>query len=95
MEWTYGWGKSSRKPVDVGDLKAWRLDRRLGADTGALALQMETPGIHFPHLKGNVCICKFPALIDQLIIYSLLTFAEFSAHIYISLICPREGSEMF
>lgn len=46
-------------------------------------------------IKGNVCICKFPALIDQVIIYSLLTFAEFSAHIYISLICPREGSEMF
>ena len=54
MEWTWGWGKSSRKPVDVGDLKAWCLDRRLGADTGALALQMETPGIHFPH----VCMCK-------------------------------------
>lgn len=46
-------------------------------------------------IKGNVCICKFPALIDQVIIYSLLTFAEFSAHIYISLTTPREGLEMF
>lgn len=40
-------------------------------------------------IKGNVCICKFLALIDEAIIYSLLTFAEFSAHIYISLTPPE------
>lgn len=45
-------------------------------------------------IKGNIYICKFHALIGQVII-SLLTFVEFSAHIYISLTPLRECLEMF